>query len=480
MNKVLFVSFESLPFVKTGGLADVVYALPKALDKEQFEVRVVMPMFKTIKEKYYEGMKYLDHIYVNSGYINEEANIYSYINEGIEYLFIENDTFFFRDGVYGYKDDAARFSFYNVAVLEMMIKMDYYPDICHEHDYHTAVLPALCKLRYNAIESIRNIKHIFTIHNLAYQGEYDKQVLFDYLAFDYKYYDNGDLRFNDYCNFMKIGISFADVVTTVSKTYAEEIQTPEYGNNLEMILRYRNQDLYGIVNGIDIDSFNPKTDKAIYHNYNIKNYITGKRENKLSLQYQLGLKQDPDVLLIGMVSRLTFQKGADIVLGALPEILKGNVQIAILGTGESKYEYAFKMLEEGNKGRCVYYCGYNENMAHAMYAGLDMLLMPSLFEPCGISQLISMRYGTLPFVRETGGLKDTVEPLNEYTMEGTGFSFGPYNVEDFVKVYNYAYTQYYDYPERWKMLIKSAMKQDVSFDKSAREYESLYRKVLNK
>ena len=480
MNKVLFVSFESLPFVKTGGLADVVYALPKALDKEQFEVRVVMPMFKPIKEKYYEGMKYLDHIYVNSGYINEEANIYSYINEGIEYLFIENDTFFFRDGVYGYKDDAARFSFYNVAVLEMMIKMDYYPDICHEHDYHTAVLPALCKLRYNAIESIRNIKHIFTIHNLAYQGEYDKQVLFDYLAFDYKYYDNGDLRFNDYCNFMKIGISFADVVTTVSKTYAEEIQTPEYGNNLEMILRYRNQDLYGIVNGIDIDSFNPKTDKAIYHNYNIKNYITGKRENKLSLQYQLGLKQDPDVLLIGMVSRLTFQKGADIVLGALPEILKGNVQIAILGTGESKYEYAFKMLEEGNKGRCVYYCGYNENMAHAMYAGLDMLLMPSLFEPCGISQLISMRYGTLPFVRETGGLKDTVEPLNEYTMEGTGFSFGPYNVEDFVKVYNYAYTQYYDYPERWKMLIKSAMKQDVSFDKSAREYESLYRKVLNK
>ena len=480
MNKVLFVSFESLPFVKTGGLADVVYALPKALDKEQFEVRVVMPMFKTIKEKYYEGMKYLDHIYVNSGYINEEANIYSYINEGIEYLFIENDTFFFRDGVYGYKDDAARFSFYNVAVLEMMIKLDYYPDICHEHDYHTAVLPALCKLRYNAIESIRNIKHIFTIHNLAYQGEYDKQVLFDYLAFDYKYYDNGDLRFNDYCNFMKIGISFADVVTTVSKTYAEEIQTPEYGNNLEMILRYRNQDLYGIVNGIDIDSFNPKTDKAIYHNYNIKNYITGKRENKLSLQYQLGLKQDPDVLLIGMVSRLTFQKGADIVLGALPEILKGNVQIAILGTGESKYEYAFKMLEEGNKGRCVYYCGYNENMAHAMYAGLDMLLMPSLFEPCGISQLISMRYGTLPFVRETGGLKDTVEPLNEYTMEGTGFSFGPYNVEDFVKVYNYAYTQYYDYPERWKMLIKSAMKQDVSFDKSAREYESLYRKVLNK
>ena len=480
MNKVLFVSFESLPFVKTGGLADVVYALPKALDREQFEVRVVMPMFKTVKEKYYEGMKYLDHIYVHSGYINEEANVYSYINEGVEYLFIENDTFFFRDGVYGYKDDAARFSFFNVAVLEMMIKLDYYPDICHEHDYHTAVLPALCKIRYNAIESIRNIKHVFTIHNLAYQGEYDKQVLFDYLAFDYKYYDNGDLRFNDYCNFMKIGIHFADLVTTVSRSYANEIQTPEYGNNLDNVLKYRNNDLYGIVNGIDTDSFDPKTDTAIYHNYNIKNYIAGKRENKLSLQYQLGLNQDPDVFLVGMVSRLTFQKGADLVLGAMSEMLKGKIQIAILGTGEAKYESAFKKLEEENKGRCVYYCGYNENMAHQMYAGLDMLMMPSLFEPCGISQLISMRYGTLPFVRETGGLKDTVEPLNEYTMQGNGFSFGPYAVEDFNAVFNYAYTQYYDYPERWKMMIKNAMKTDVSFDKSAREYEDLYRKVLTK
>ena len=480
MQKLLFVSFESLPFVKTGGLADVVYALPKAIDKTQFEVRVVMPMFKTIKENYYQGMKYLDHIYIHSGYINEEANVYSYINEGIEYLFIENDTFFFRDGIYGYKDDAARFSFFNVAVLEMMIKLDYYPDICHEHDYHAAVLPALCKIRYNAIESIRNIKHVFTIHNLAYQGEYDKQVLFDYLAFDYWHYENGDLRYNDYCNFMKIGIHFADVVTTVSRTYAEEIQTPEYGCKLESVLRYRSNDLYGIVNGIDVASFNPKTDKNIEHNFDTKNYIVGKRENKLALQRRLGLKEDPNVLLVGMVSRLTFQKGADLIIGALPEMLRGKVQIAILGTGESKYEYSFKMLEEGNKGRCVYYCGYNESLAHMMYAGLDMLMMPSLFEPCGISQLISMRYGTLPFVRETGGLKDTVIPLNEYTMEGTGFSFGPYSVDDFNKVFDYAYHQYYDYPERWKMLIKNAMKVDVSFDKSAREYEDLYRKVLGK
>lgn len=478
MIKVLFVSFESLPFVKTGGLADVVYALPKALDKEQFEVRVIMPLFKTIKEKYYDGLKYLDHIYVHSGFINEEANVYSYINEGIEYLFIENDTFFNRDGIYGYSDDAARFSFYNVAVLETMIKLDYYPDVCHEHDYHAAVLPALCKIRYNAIESVRNIKHILTIHNLAYQGEYDKQVLFDYLAFDYHYYENGDLRFNDYCNFMKIGIIFADYVTTVSRTYAQEIQTPEYSHNLDTVLRFRRNDLYGIVNGIDTDSFNPSTDESIYHKYNLRNYITGKRKNKSSLQYQLGLEDKPDTMLIGMVSRLTFQKGADLVLGAIQDILKHDVQVAILGTGESKYEYSFKMLEQENKHRFVYYCGYNEELAHSMYAGLDMLMMPSLFEPCGISQLIAMRYGTLPFVRETGGLKDTVEPLNEYTLSGTGFSFANYSVQDLLNVFEYAYTQYYDYPERWKMMIKNAMRYDVSFAKSAREYEDLYRKVL--
>jgi len=480
MTKVLFVSFESLPFVKTGGLADVVYALPKALDKSEFEVRVVMPMFKTVKEKYYEGMKYLDHIYVHSGFINEEANIYSYINEGIEYLFIDNDTYFNRDGVYGYADDAARFSFYNVAVVEMMIKMDYYPDICHEHDYHTAVLPALCKVRYNAIEKIRNIRHILTIHNLAYQGEYDKQVLFDYLAFDYHYYENGDLRFNDYCNFMKIGIVYADFVTTVSKTYAKEIQTPEFGNKLDVILRYRAKDLYGIVNGIDMDQFSPATDKAIEKNYSLRNYISGKRANKIALQKQLGLEEKPDTLLLGMVSRLTFQKGADIFLGAMKDMLKQDVQIAILGTGESKHEYSFKMMENDHKKRFVYYCGYNEPLAHRMYAGLDMLCMPSLFEPCGISQLISMRYGTLPLVRETGGLKDTVEPLNEYENTGNGFSFGPYSVHDFERVFNYAYTQYYEHPERWKMLIRNAMKTNVSFERSAREYENLYRKVLMK
>ena len=394
-----------------------------------------------------------------------------------------------------------------------MIKLDYYPDICHEHDYHTAILPALCKIRFNAIESIRRIKHIYTIHNLAYQGIYNKNVLFDLLGFDYHYFANGSLRYNDDANFMKIGIVFADllivsdeiyekliydgekhisiaslsddayertiVINGVSKTYAMEIQTPEFGENLDPMLQYRKEDLYGIVNGIDTDLFNPATDE-IYQNYSAKAYKRAKQANKRSLQYELGLEDKPNTLLIGMISRLTWQKGVDLLVNSLERILKMDVQIAILGSGESKYEYQLKMMEQRYKGKAVFYCGYNEALAHRMYAGLDLLLMPSLFEPCGISQLIAMRYGTLPLVRETGGLKDTVEPLNEYEKTGRGFSFGPFDHYAFNHVLDYAYDQYYNHKDNWNMLIQNAMNYDVSFKKSALEYEELYDKVLNK
>ena len=479
MIKVLFVSFEALPFVKTGGLADVVAALPRSLNHDKYEIKTVLPLLKKIKEKYYDNLEYVDHIYINSGVIREEANIYRYWLDGLEYLFIENDTYFYRDEVYGYNDDVTRFAVFNVAVLEMMIKLDYYPDICHEHDYHTAILPALCKIRFNAIESIRRIKHIYTIHNLAYQGIYNKNVLFDLLGFDYHYFANGSLRYNDDANFMKIGIVFADFVTTVSKTYAMEIQTPEFGENLDPMLQYRKEDLYGIVNGIDTDLFNPATDE-IYQNYSAKAYKRAKQANKRSLQYELGLEDKPNTLLIGMISRLTWQKGVDLLVNSLERILKMDVQIAILGSGESKYEYQLKMMEQRYKGKAVFYCGYNEALAHRMYAGLDLLLMPSLFEPCGISQLIAMRYGTLPLVRETGGLKDTVEPLNEYEKTGRGFSFGPFDHYAFNHVLDYAYDQYYNHKDNWNMLIQNAMNYDVSFKKSALEYEELYDKVLNK
>ena len=478
-KKVLFVAFEGLPFIKTGGLADVVYALPKALDTNLFEVQVVLPLHKKIKEKWQDKLSYLDHFSVISGYINEEANVYSLVNEGVEYLFIENATFFDRDNVYGYGDDACRYSFYNVSVLEMMIKLNLYPDIIHTHDYHTAVLPALCKYRFNQNKHIARIKHIFTIHNLAYQGSYSKQVLFDFLAFDYKYYDQGLLRYDNACNFMKIGIECSDIVTTVSKTYAEEIKTREGGNGLDSILSQRADKLYGIVNGIDINAWNPQADNKIAVNYNLNNVHKKKVLNKLALQKKLGLKEDKDALLIGMVSRLTFQKGAELLLNTFNTILDSGVQIAILGTGEERFESGFRYMEEKNKGKAVYYCGYNDALAHEFYAGLDILMMPSLFEPCGISQLIAMRYGTLPLVRETGGLKDTVEPYNEYEHSGRGFTFGPYNQEDMLKVLKIAIDVYNNSKDDFKLLIDNAMSYDVSFDTSAREYEDLYKKLLD-
>ena len=480
MIRVLFAAFEALPFVKTGGLADVVGTLPHHIDANEYEVKLVMPLLKPIKDKWYSELKYIDHIHIDSGLIHEEANVYSLMYKGIEHLFIENDTYFYRDGVYGHGDDVIRFTVFNCAVLEVMIKLDYYPDILRDHDYHTAVLPALCKIRYNATESIRRIKHVFTIHNLAFQGRYDKNVLFDFLAFDYRYYEDGSLRYNDEANFMKIGIIFADIVTTVSPTYAQEIQSPTYGEGLDTILAYRRADLYGITNGIDTDNFDPAKDTIIHKNFSIRNYKSGKMANKASVQEMLGLQVRPSTFLVGMISRLTKQKGIDLVVSSIDRWMQKDVQVAILGTGESRYEYQLKMMEERYKTRCVYYCGYNEDLAHQMYAGLDMLLMPSLFEPCGISQLIAMHYGTLPLVRETGGLKDTVEPYNEYSKEGRGFSFGPFDLFAMQHVFDYAYDTYFDRPNDWAKLKRDAMKYDVSFAKSALAYEKIYEQALNK
>lgn len=480
MKKILFASFESLPFVKTGGLADVIYALPKAISKELYHVRVVLPLHKSIKEKYIQQMKPVGHIHVRSGYIQEEANVLSYFNEGIEYLFIENDTFFYRDGIYGYQDDASRFSFFNLAILEMMIQLDDYPDVIHAHDYHTGLISALAKLRYQDNSQITRIKHVYTIHNLAYQGIFDKQILFDVLGFNYWDYENGSLRYGDATNFMKIGISFADTITTVSNTYAQEIQTPLYGEGLENLIAYRKDDLCGVVNGIDVESFNPKTDPYLFANYSKDAFKRNKHRCKRSLQYDLGLEDKPNTFVVGLVSRLTNQKGISMLIAELEHILAMDVQVVILGTGDRYYENVFKAMEDAYKGKAVYYCGYNEALAHKIYAGIDLLLMPSFFEPCGISQLIAMRYGTLPLVRETGGLKDTVIPYNCFDKSGTGFSFDSLNPYDFKKVFDLAYDLFYNNKADWYQLVKQAMSLDVSFQKSAKDYENIYEWTMNK
>lgn len=480
MQQVLFASFESLPFVKTGGLADVIYALPKAIDKNKFNVKVVMPLHKSIKEKIITSVKSIGHIYVRSGFLDEEANILAYNNEGIDYYFIENDTFFNRDGIYGYDDDASRFAFFNLALIEMLINLDYYPNIIHCHDYHTGMVAAVCKLKYAYHHKIKQIKHVFTIHNLAYQGIYNKDVLFDLFAFNYWDYENGALRYGDGTNFMKVALTFSDTITTVSNTYAKEIQTSLYGEGLENLISYRKEDLCGVVNGIDVDSFNPKTDPYIYANYHLSAFKRNKYRCKRSLQFELGLKDEPKKFVVGIVSRLTNQKGISMIIAELEHILAMDVQIVILGTGDKYYENAFKLMESRYKGQAVYYCGYNEALAHKIYAGLDLLLMPSLFEPCGISQLIAMRYGTLPLVRETGGLKDTVKAYNRFEKTGTGFSFNSLNSYDFKKVFDLAYDTYYHHKDDWHLLMKNAMSLDVSFNQSARDYENIYEWTLNK
>lgn len=478
MKDILFTSFESLPFVKVGGLADVVYALPKAINNKKYKVKVVLPLFKKIKDKYKRKLKFVDKVKVKSGKINTSVNIYSYTNEKIEYFFIENNKYFGRKEVYGYKDDLMRYTLFSLAVVEMMIKLNYYPDICHEHDYHTSMISAICKIKYADNENISNIKHVFTIHNLVYQGWYKKKVLKDYFSFDKNSLKNRNLIKNKSVNFMKAGICLSDAVTTVSKTYSKEIQTSKYGCGLNKILKDNKRKLSGIVNGIDTSLFNPKKDKDILYRYDIDNYKNRKKKNKLALQKSLGLKQDSNVLLVGMVSRLTFQKGADLLLASMKKMLKTDVQIVILGTGEKKLEQEFTKLSNANKGQFAFYKGYNETLAHKIYASIDMLLMPSKFEPCGISQLISMRYGTVPLVRSTGGLKDTVNQFNKNTLKGNGYSFKKYNAKEFYKTYLAAHNLYYSNPKSWNRLIKNGMKTDVSFAKSAKEYERVYSKLV--
>ena len=472
MKKVLFCAYESLPFIKTGGLADVAYGLPKSIKK--YEVSVVMPLHKLIKDKY--KLTFIKTINIDFASSIDEANLYCLDNEGVTYYFIDSDKYFNREDVYGYDDDALRFAFFSIAVIMFMIALKKYPNIIHSNDYHTALIPVLCKYKYNDDKHINKIKHVFTIHNLMYQGHFDKSLV-RILGIDYKYFSNGTIRFNDEFNLLKAGICAADKVTTVSSTYAKEILDPFYGQGLEKVLQYHKDKLLGITNGIDYDLFNPSKDKYLYKKYGVNSYLKGKVFNKQKLSEDLGLKPH-DEMLIGIISRMTYQKGFDILLNSLEQMLKKNIRLVVIGSGESKYEYFFRLLEKEHKDKVRYFCVYDESLAHKVYAACDLMIMPSLFEPCGLSQMIAMRYGTLPLVRETGGLKETVEPYNEYEKTGRGFSFGPYNALDLMIVFNYAYRQYFENPKDYKMLIRNAMSYDSSFVNAAKKYEKLYDEVL--
>lgn len=477
MKSVLFVAAEGLPYIKTGGLADVIGSLPKILNEKGMDARVVLPLYKRIAEKYRGEFTKLKTIPVHVGVIDTVATIYQSQWENVTYYFIEHAGYFERDGLYGYPDDGERFAFYQKAVLEMLWAIDFFPDIMHCHDWHTGMIAAMCHIQYPDDQRYQQIKHMYTIHNLAFQGNFPADVLTDCLGIDRRYFDDGSMRFHNGISFMKTGIIFSDKITTVSPSYSQEILTAQYGEQMDEVLRFRQSDLYGIVNGIDTKMWDPMTDPALPAHYNAETVLEGKRANKAAVQKELGLRVADDVMMIGIVSRLTWQKGVYLIIEKMADIMGLDVQFVVLGTGETHIENQFKMMEDKYRRRAVYYCGYNDELAHRIYAGCDLFLMPSLFEPCGIGQLIAMHYGSLPLVRETGGLRDTVHPYNQYTKEGNGFSFTAFNSHDMLYTLRCAADAYYLNRADWDQLVQQAMGTDVSWNLSADQYTKLYNEM---
>lgn len=478
MASILMVAGEALPFIKTGGLADVVGSLPKSLAEKGHEVKVVIPCYKKIWEQYHDELYYIGEYTVNMNYHEVPVRILSTEVGDVSYFFVQHAGYFERETLYGYEDDGERFAYFQKAVIEMLNQLNYWPNIVHCHDWQTGMIPCMVKETHDSDQRYNAIRFVYTIHNMAYQGNFGPEMLDSCLGLPYYLLDNGNVRFDGGVSFMKSGILYADKVTTVSPTYSQEILSPQYGEHLEAVLNMRKYDLWGIVNGIDTDAWNPNTDPDILYHYDKINVKVQKKKNKVALQEELGLEVNPDAMLVGVVSRLTWQKGFYLLMEQLDALCAAPIQLVILGNGEAPIENKFRDLENGNKGKICFYYGYNEALAHKIYAASDLFLMPSLFEPCGISQLISLRYGTLPLVRETGGLRDTVDAYNEYEKSGTGFSFENYDSQELINTLYYACEVFYNRKEDWEMLQTNAMNTDVSWDASANTYSLLYNELV--
>ena len=474
---VLFAVSEAFPFAKSGGLADVAYSLPKALRKLGVDIRVIMPKYADISPDFSTKMKHLCHFTVPVGWRNQYCGI-EYLNlDGVPFYFIDNEYYFKRPGYYGYYDDGERFSFFSRAVCEAVYHLDFDVDIIHVNDWHTSIIPVLLKAHYMHSEKHRKIKTVLTIHNLKYQGIFPKEVMHDLLSLPDEYFDENRLKFYDAISFLKGGIIYSDKVVTVSKTYANEIRTLSYGEGLHGLLSGIGEKLTGIVNGIDYEVYNPATDKFIFVNYDANTFVERKKENKFRLQQMLNLPVSDEIVLIGMVSRLTKEKGIDLIERILSRLLTLPVQLVILGAGDYHYEQMFKHYAAAYPSEVSANICYSEELARKIYAGSDMYLMPSLVEPCGISQLIAMRYGSVPIVRETGGLKDTVKPYNQFTGEGWGFSFANYDRAELFAIIKYALSIYSD-KAQWRSIVYQAMTRDNSWNASAVEYNKVYSQLL--
>lgn len=479
MKNILFVASECVPFIKTGGLADVVGALPKYLDKERYDVRVMLPNYMSIPAKYKEKMQYRTHFYMELAWRSQYVGVLEAVIDGITFYLIDNEYYFAGDKPYGnIHEDIEKFAFFSRAVLSALPQIGFRPDLIHCNDWQTGLIPVYLHDSFEQGEFYRGIKSVMTIHNLKFQGVWDKKTVMDITGLDAYYFTPDKLEAYGDANYLKGGIVYADYVTTVSDTYAEEIKTPFYGEGLDGLMRARSNHLWGIVNGIDYEEYDPETDPFIVQNFNLKNFRKEKVKNKLALQEELDLERDGKKFMIGVVSRLTDQKGFDLVECVIEELCDTDVQLVILGTGDPKYENLFRYYEWKYHGRVSSNIYYNNERAHKIYAACDAFLMPSLFEPCGLSQLISLRYGTVPIVRETGGLKDTVVPYNEYEGTGTGFSFANYNAHEMLSIVRYAKHIYYNKKREWNKLVDRGMATDFSWKASAKKYEDLYRTIL--
>ncbi|MFD1413292.1 glycogen synthase GlgA [Oceanobacillus jeddahense] len=475
--KLLFASAECAPFFKTGGLGDVIGALPKELAKKDVEVSIVLPLHKKMPAVYRERCEHVASFSVDVGWRSQYCGIERLEMDNVTYYFIDNIYYFDRDDLYGFYDDGERFAFFQLALIEMMEVIDYIPDILHIHDFHTAMVPFLLKEKYHWVEAYQNIRTVLTIHNIEFQGRYHPEVLSDLFGVGDRKYHDGTIRFENDINFLKSGIVYADRVNTVSHSYAREIQTAEFGNGLEAILRQEQEKLSGIVNGIDYEINNPETDPALKTNYSSAN-LAGKKDCKKELQELMGLPVKANVPIIAVVSRLTHQKGFHLVLEELENLLQYDVQFVLLGTGDPALEHPFQLISEWYPNKCAAKITFDVTLAQKIYAGADIFLMPSKFEPCGLSQLISMRYGTLPVVHEIGGLKDTVQPYNPIEKTGTGFGFSLFTPYYMMEALKKAIHVYQDEQDVWDNLIQTAMAQDFSWETSGGQYYLLYKEIL--
>jgi len=474
--KILFAASEAVPFCKTGGLADVAGSLPQALVQAGDEVEVILPLYQRVSDKWKDQMEFICHIEVPLGWRRVYCGLFRLERDGVSWYFVDNEYYFKRDALYGHYDDGERFGFFSRAIIALLPALEFMPEVIHCNDWQTALVPIYLKDECVRWPEIRSIKTVFTIHNIEYQGRYGKETLEDLFGLAPGWFADGTIAMDGDVNLLKGALMTCDAITAVSPTYAQELRYAFFAHGMESVMQLNAGKVHGVLNGIDMDKFDPSKGEGLVAKYSVRD-MSGKAKNKAALQKQMSLNEDPDVPVIGIVSRLVSHKGLDLICKVFDQIMDLNCQFVVLGSGDWNYEQFFEQKRAQYAGRMGLYRGYNEGLANAIYSGADMLLMPSKSEPCGLAQMIAMRYGTVPIVRETGGLKDTVHPYEAWCGAGNGFTFADYNSSDMLYVIRQAVALYYDKPAEFANLRKAGMSEDFSWKRSAEAYNNIYRMI---